>query len=72
MRNPEFMNPIGALEPPGDLGRIIWGIFVLTAGVAPEPPGDSGRIAWGFLSAGVCVCTLVGVVSSFLFLTHHF
>ena len=62
MRDPRFMNPIGAPEPSGDSGRIVWGVFVLPAGevlflqrvrasapagVAPEPPGDSGRIAWG-------------------------
>ena len=32
-RDPGFMNPTGALEPPGDSGRIIQGIFILTARV---------------------------------------
>ena len=60
-RDPRFMNPTGAPEPPGDLNRIVQGIFVLSAGVrernrgcSPRAPGDSSRIVWGFfvLSAG--------------------
>ena len=46
MRDRGFMNPTGAPEPPGDSGRIIWGIFVLTAGAcertrwcSPRAPG---------------------------------
>ena len=63
-----------APEPPGDSGRIIWGVFMLPAGevfvllagahertcrCSPEPLGDSGRIVWGCLLAGVCACFLV-------------
>ena len=49
MRDPGFMNPIGAPEPPGDSGRIVWGIFVLTAdahectrGYSLRAPGQFG------------------------------
>ena len=72
-----------ASKPLGDSGRIVWGDFRVCrrgkflfrqqvrasapAGVAPEPLGDSDQIAWGVLSAGVSVCTLVGVASVFSF-----
>ena len=43
-----------APEPPSDSGRIVWGVFVLTAGTrertrecSPRALGDSGRIIWG-------------------------
>ena len=62
-RDPGFMNPIGAPEPPGDSGRIVRGIFLscrrvpasAPAGVAPEPPGGSGRAVWGVLFRRACV-----------------
>ena len=43
MRDPGFMNPTGAPEPLGDSGRIIWGIFVLTAGARECTHGCSPR-----------------------------
>ena len=52
-----------ALEPLGESGRIVWGVFRVCqwgnflfrlwvrmsapVGVAPKPLGDSGRIVWG-------------------------
>ena len=62
-RDPGFMNPTGAPEPPGDLSRIVQGIFLscqwvhasAPAGVAPEPSGGSGRTVWGCCFSGhVC------------------
>jgi len=37
------MSPTGALEPPGDLSRIIRGIFVLPAGARERTRGCSPR-----------------------------
>jgi len=31
VRDPGVMNPTGGPEPLGDSGRVVWGIFVLTA-----------------------------------------
>ena len=54
-RDPGFVNPTGAPEPPGDSSRIVRG-FILSCrwvrasapvGVAPEPLGGSGRTGWG-------------------------
>ena len=49
-RDPGFMNPTGAPEPPGDLSRIVRGIFVLltgarerTRGCSPRAPGWFGQ-----------------------------
>jgi len=49
MRDPGFMNPTGAPKPPDDSSRIVWGIFVLTAGArertrkcSPRAPGRFG------------------------------
>ena len=74
IRDPGFMNPIGALEPPGDSGRIVWGIFVLpagevfvlsagarerTRGCSPQAPGRFGQDRLGgVVSAGVRVFSL--------------
>ena len=63
LRDPGFMNPIGALETPGDSGRIVWGIFVLTAGAHERTRGCSPRAPGrfrqnhlgGFVSGRVCV-----------------
>ena len=41
MRDPGFMNPIGAPEPLGDSSRIVWGIFVLTVGARERTRGCS-------------------------------
>ena len=54
-RDPGFMNPTRAPEPPSDLSRIIreflscWRVRASApVGVAPEPPGGSGGTGWGF------------------------
>jgi len=59
MRDPEFMNPIGAPEPLGDSDRIVWGIFVLPTGVAPEPQAVRAEPVGGVVLAGVYACFLV-------------
>ena len=63
MREPEFMNPTGAPEPPGDSGRIVWGIFVLTAGARERTHGCSPRAIQVDFSVGFFVL-LVGEVLS--------
>jgi hypothetical protein len=42
--DPGFMNPTGAPEPLGDLGRIVWGIFGLTEGACERTHGYSPRV----------------------------
>ena len=43
MRDLGFMNPIEAPKPQGDLGIIVWGIFVLTVGARERTRGCSPR-----------------------------
>jgi len=43
------MNPTGALEPPGDSGRIVRGIFVLPAGARERTRGCSPRAPGRFM-----------------------
>ena len=66
-RDPGFMNPTGAPEPPGDLSRIIRGIFFVlpagarerTRGCSPRAPGRFGqKRLGGVVSAGVRVFSL--------------
>jgi len=52
MWDPRFMNPTGALEPPGDSGRIVWGIFVLTMGARERTRGCSPHVVRAELSRG--------------------
>ena len=62
MRDPGFMNLIGAPDSLGDSGRIVWGIFVLTAGArertrgcSPRDPGRFGQNRLGdFCLDGGC------------------
>ena len=61
MRDPGFMNPTGAPEPPGDSSRIVWGIFVLTAGARERTHGCSPRAIQVDFSVGFFVL-LVGEV----------
>ena len=57
-----FMNPTGAPEPPGDSGRIVPGILLLTAGAhkrthgcSPQAPGWFGQNHLGVFGSGrVC------------------
>ena len=52
-RDPGFMNPIGAPEPPGDLSRIVWGIFfVLSVGARERTRGCSPRVVRVELAGG--------------------
>ena len=64
MRDPGFMNLTGAPEPLGDSGRIVWGIFVSTAGARERTRGCSPWViraesSRGFCLATVCACILV-------------
>ena len=58
-RDPRFMNPTGAPEPPGDLSRIVRGIFRLlacTCRCSPRAPGWFGRNRLGGSFCCVCGC----------------
>ena len=60
-RDPRFMNPTGALEPSGDSGRIVQGIFILTAGVREHTHGCSPQAVRAEPSRGFSML-LVGEV----------
>jgi len=56
MRDLGFMNLTGALEPPGDSGRIVWGMFVLTVGARERTHECSPRAIRVESSGGFLCC----------------
>ena len=67
MRDPRFMNPIGALEPPGDSGKIIRGISVLPMGAREHTRGCSPRAPRRFVPNRLGVFLSLSMGDVFLF-----